>query len=85
MTKMNDVTNTDIELLVLSGYDLCSRALDYNRRIGNGQAEHFHQPSRKAQGLLAASRALADLAARILNRATLLEQEQHEKADKAHG
>lgn len=66
MTKMNDVTNTDIELLIKSGHDITSYAIDFSRRIGNGHCEQFEEPSQKAKALIAVSRSLLDLAARIL-------------------
>lgn len=72
--KINNVTNTDIEMLVRSGYDLCTYAFSYAERIGKGQCEEFDRPLLKATSLLATSRALADLAARILHQASNGEQ-----------
>lgn len=72
--KIDEVTNTDIEILVRSGYDLCTYAFSYAERIGKGHCEQFERPIQKATSLLATSRALADLAARILARAGNEEQ-----------
>lgn len=67
--KINEVTNTDIELLIKSGYDICTYAFSYAEKIGKGNCEEIERPTQKAVSLLATSRALADLAARILARA----------------
>lgn len=64
--KINNVTNTDIEMLIESGRDLASRALDISHRIYSGRCEELDQPIRKGLGLLATARALTDLATRIL-------------------
>lgn len=71
--KINDVTNTDIEMLIKSGQDVASRANDFSDRIYHGQHEELDQPVRKAQDILTTSRSLADLATRILNRSILKE------------
>ncbi len=73
MPKMNNVTNTDIELLIDSGNDIAARALDFNDRIFKGQLDLLDGPLQKSLELLATSRALADLAMRIMNKATLKE------------
>lgn len=64
--KINDVTNTDIEMLIKSGQDVSKYACDFNRRIANGHCEEIRDPVSKASALMHTSRALADLAGRIL-------------------
>lgn len=78
MTKMNDVTNTDIDLLIQSGHDMTSYAMNFTHRISNGHCERFEEPSQKAKALITVSRSLLDLAARLL-----AQDSTNEKADKA--
>ncbi len=66
--KINNVTNTDIDVLIRSGQDLCTYAVPYAERIGKGQCEVFENPMRKAAALLTASKALTELARCILAR-----------------
>lgn len=93
MPKQKNVTNADIEHVVKSGYDISSYAFDFAERIMRGNVEPIDEPIGKATALLSASRALADLASRILHRSSNDEQAQtlerelrsrHEKA-KANG
>ncbi len=76
MAKINNVTDTDIELLIKSGEDVAARAMDFNQRIFDGKVEPLEEPLRKAVELLATSRTLADLAARIINNSAAIRDEQ---------
>lgn len=76
MGKMNNVTNTDIELLIKSGEDVAARALDFSNRIFHGKVDPLNDPITKAVDLLATSRTLADLAARICNASAKMVEEQ---------
>lgn len=74
MAKLRPGTNDEINALVEQGFDASQLASDYEKRISRGYCEEISEPLRKAIGLLSASRALADLAAVILFKASLKEQ-----------
>ncbi len=73
MPKMNNVTDTDIEMLIGSANDVGARAQDFNHRIFSGKVDQLNEPLRKAVEILATSRSLSDLAMRIINKASLKE------------
>ena len=68
MTKMNDVTNLDIEMVIASGQDITRRAIPMTARIASSKVEEINDPIRKAIELLAISSTMATLAAHILSR-----------------
>lgn len=69
MSRINNVTDTDLEMLIASGQDVATRAIEFNSRMYQGKVEELKDPIPKALELLAVSRSLADLSVRILAKA----------------
>lgn len=73
MPKLKDVTTDELKALINQMQDLQGDAHDITRRLETTFSQKVEEPVQRASAVMAASRALADLAAILLARGALAE------------
>lgn len=74
MPRLKNVTVTELDALQMEASEVQAEAADYAARLQQGYCDAVPEPLRRASAILAASRALADLAHALLRKATIDEQ-----------